>query len=175
MCAITPNEDNALYRISKFHVPLEGRRVDSIYGYAGALYVRKFFPSNDKLEEEFLKPALINTDTLMNDDIMISGYISTRGIERRIFPNMPNVGFVLKGGTRERVETEISYSLDKFFQRMNAAILKAKEIGMYSVTEPMDVSETIIGVAAIAVLSILVLIILLIYIFWKNALPIPML
>jgi len=166
MCAITPNEDNFIYRIPKFIIPPEGRRVDSIYGYPGALYVRKFFPSNDLLEEKFLKYALTNDDMLLNDDIVISGYLSMNKIERRIFPDMPVVSFVLDDVkfTRERVTSEISYDLDKFFQRMNAAVLSAKNIGMYSSTEEVGLSETIIGILAIVSLSILILVIIIIYI-----------
>lgn len=166
MCAITPNEDNFLYRISKFSVPPEGRRVDSIYGYPGALYVRKFFPLKHLLEDNFLNFALVDNNMLMNDDIVISGYLSLYNIERRIFPNMPGVSFVLDDstGVRIRTDNEISYDLDKFFQRMNLAIGTAKSIGMYSVTEPLDMSESIVGVSAIIVLSLIILIFLIIYI-----------
>jgi len=166
MCAITPNENNFFYRIPKFPVPPEGRRVDSIYGYPGALYVRKFFPDNDKLEEEFLKYSLVNHEMLMNDDIVISGYLSLKSVERRIFPNMPVVSFVIDDvtGIRERATNEISYDLDRFFQRMNSAIATAKSIGMYSTTEPLDISETIIGVTAIIILSLLIIVILMVYI-----------
>lgn len=167
MCAITPNEDNFFYRIPKFSIPDEGRRVDSIYGYPGALYVRKFFPSKEDLEEKFLNYALIDNNMLMNDDIVISGYLSLHNIERRIFPNMPVVSFVIdkQTGARKRASNEISYDLDKFFQRMNASIATAKSVGMYQTTEPVDISETIIGTSAIIILSILVLIIILVYVF----------
>lgn len=163
MCAITPNEDNFLYRIPKFHVPKEGRKVDSIYGYPGALYVRKFFPKKDKLEAEFLNYALVNNDMLMNDDITISGYLSLHNIERRIFPDMPIVSFVLDNGVRERVSSEISYDLDRFFQRMNQAINTSKSLGMYAITEPLDMSETIVGISFIIVLVLLVIALLVVY------------
>lgn len=159
MCAITPNEDTWIYRIPKFTVPAEGRKVDSIYGYPGALYVRKFFPSVQSLEESFFKYALIDHNTYMNDDIVISGYLSLTNVDRMIFPNMPIVGFVLNGeGTRSRSEHEISYDLDKFFQRMNLAIDIIKEQGMYQTTEPIYFSETIVGVAFMAILAILLII-----------------
>lgn len=165
MCAITPNEDNFLYRISKFRVPPEGRKVDAIYAYPGALYVRKFFPENNNLAS-FMEYALVNSDMFMNDDIVISGYLSLHKIERRIFPNMPTVSFVTnEAGVRQRNSNEISYDLDKFFQRMNASILTAKSLGMYAVTEPVDVSETILGVSAIVVICVILLIIILIYLF----------
>lgn len=166
MCAITPNEDTFLYRISKFSVPSNGRRVDSIYGYPGALYVRKFFPPRELLEHNFLNYALTNNDMYMNDDIVISGYLSLQNIERRIFPNMPVVSFVTdeESGIRIRTDNEISYDLDKFFQRMNRSIDVSKSLGMYSTTEPVDVSETIVGISVVVVLSILVMIILAFYI-----------
>lgn len=165
LCAITPNEDNFFYRIPKFKVPEEGRRVDSIYGYPGALYSRKFFPSNENLETEFFKYALIDHDTFMNDDITISGYLSLKNIERRIFPNMPVVSFVVSETTGERIraDNEISYDLDKFFQRMNAAITKCKSIGMYQNTEPMDLSESIVGVSTIFIVCFIILIGIIIY------------
>ena len=170
MCAITPNEDNFLFRIPKFPVPDTGRRVDSIYGYAGALYVRKFFPEKAMLESEFLKYALNERNMFINDDITISGYLSLQNIERRIFPNMPIVSFVLdeETGTRIRNKNEISYDLDTFFQRMNAAISAAKKIGMYSQTEDVNFTETIAGVSAIVILCLLAVIIICVYIFQTH-------
>lgn len=160
MCAITPNENNYLYNISKFNVPLEGRVVDSIYGYPGALYVRKFFPENSELNDKFLKYALINNETLLNDDIIISGYLSLNNIERRIFPNMPAVNFVLQNGERKRTEAEISYDMDKFFQRMNISIDTAKSVGMYQETQPINFNESILGIGFIVIISIIIIIII---------------
>ena len=192
MCAITPNEDNFIYRIPKFSVPPQGRKVDSIYGYSGALYLRKFFPPNDlflnteiqnkfasavnlvtltrsKLEQNFLDYALVDDNMFMNDDITISGYLSLHNIDRRIFPNIPVVSFVLSEDTKTRIrnDNEISYNLDRFFQRMNAAIIKCKSLGMYSITEPVDISESIAGVAAVIIICVLILIVLIVYILWS--------
>ena len=169
MCAITPNEDNFIYRIPKFSLPSNGRKVDCIYGYPGALYVRKFFPLNElsELERNFLHYSLIDDNMFINDDIVISGYLSLHNIERRIFPNVPSVSFVLceVTGSRVRNDNEISYNLDKFFQRMNSAIIKSKELGMYSITEPMDISESIAGVVTLVIFSVLILLISIFYIF----------
>lgn len=162
LCAITPNEGNFPFNIPKFKVDKDGRLVDSIYGYPGALYLRKFFPPRERLEEEFFNYALLDEDMLMNDDIVISGYLSMKNIERRIFPNMPEVGFVLdeETGVRKRTESEISYNLDKFFQRMNRSVAKAKSVGMYQSTEDMSFGESIIGISAIFVISIILLVFL---------------
>jgi hypothetical protein len=160
-CAITPNENTFLFRIPKFRIPPEGRRVDSVYGYPGALYLRKFFPSTTDLVQNFLNYALIDDNTYLNDDITISGYLSLQGIERRIFDGFPDVSFVVgDNGIRVRTENEISYDLNKFFMRMNATIATCKSLGMYAVTESMDASETILGISIIIVISIIVLLIL---------------
>jgi hypothetical protein len=193
MCAITPNEDNMIYRIPKFSVPPQGRKVDSVYGYPGALYVRKFFPfgppskKNGKschskksgesntltqdmslLEEKFLNYALINMDTFLNDDIMISGYLSTKKIGRMIFPDMPIADHVLDHGVRVRTTNEISYDLDLFFKRLNSAVTAARKAGMYQHTEDVAMTETIVGVTAIMVISILILIAAVIWILRQN-------
>lgn len=164
-CAITPNENRFVYRIPKFNVPYEGRRVDSIYGYPGALYLRKFFPKKEDLEKEFFNYALINDAMFFNDDIVISGYLSLYNIERRIFQDIPEVSFVIdkKTGVRVRNKNEISYNLDRFFDRMNRAIITSKSLGMFLNPEPVDFSETIIGISFIVISSILILIIISIY------------
>jgi hypothetical protein len=46
---------------------------------------------------------------------------------------------------------------------MNRAIETAKSIGMYSTTEPMDMSESIIGVSLIIVLVALIIVVLAVY------------
>lgn len=160
LCAITPNEDTALFRIPKFNIGDDGRYVDSIYGYPGALYIRKFFPEKNNLYS-FFKYALLDNDTYMNDDIVISGYLSMNNIKRKIFKNLPSVSYVLSNGERLRNTSEISYNLDNFFQSMNSSIRKCKSVGMYVYTEPMDVSETLIGVSTLIVFCILILLIML--------------
>lgn len=156
LCAITPNEENWIYRIPKFHVPDDGRRVDSIYGYPGALYRRWMFPINEELNDLLQYPEQSEA-LFMNDDIVISGYLSLRSVERRIFAGAPRVDFVRNNGVRERSEYEISYNLDKFFQRLNSSISEAKQLGMYTVTEPVDISETVLGVSTIVVFAVILL------------------
>lgn len=166
LCAITPNENNYLYNISKFHIPPEGRRVDSVYGYSMVGYRRNFFPKKEKLEEEFYKYALMTPEMLLNDDIVISGYLSLHNIERRIFPDLPNVDFVKENGERKRTEVEISINLDKFFQRMNSAIRTAKSVGMYATTEQVSADETILGVSAIILIVIVIIIFIAVFLYY---------
>jgi hypothetical protein len=168
-CAIYPNERSMMFRIPKFHVGREGRRVDSIYGYPGALYIRKMFPAVDRLEYDFLRYSLLDNNMLMNDDITISGYLSLHRIERRIFADIPEVNHSIPDGQEKRVhgKDEISYNLDFFFQRMNACIKKCKEYGMYAQPESVSATETVLGVGLVLFLLILLILLLLAYmIFW---------
>lgn len=167
-CAITPNENTSLFRVPKFSIGDSGRYVDSIYGYAGALYVRKFFPDKSNLDS-FLKYSLLDNNTYMNDDIVISGYLSLNNIKRKIFKNLPNVSYVLFNGERTRKNSEISYNLDNFFQSMNQCIKKCKSVGMYAYTEPMDVSETLFGVSSLIVFCIAVLLVVLYFYYYFDS------
>lgn len=173
-CAVTPNENRLVTRIPKFYIPPEGRRVDSVYGYPGALYVRKFFPRTDLLEEEFFKYALINFETFINDDMTISGYLSLKNIERRIFNDGPEVSNVLSDetGTRLRTDTEISYNIIKFTTRLNNAVRTLKTYGMFSNPEELDSSESVFFIACYLIIPI-ILIILFIFliIFFPKIFP----
>jgi hypothetical protein len=173
ICAVAQNEDYFLYKMTRFPIPPQGRRVDSIYGYPGALYLRKFFPPAELLEKNFLSYALCTTETYLNDDIIISGYLSKYHIERRIFSDLPRVDFVLNPATGKRVvnSSEISYDMEKFFRRLNAAVSVAKRQGLFPKMEPVRMTETIFGIALILVIAILLLIIVVIYLFQSPSHP----
>lgn len=156
-CAITPNENTGFRASAKFPIPPEGRRVDSIYGYPGALYRRSFFPSKDRLEADFLKYALLDNALLCNDDITISGYLSLKGIERRIFNDIPEIQHYTENGDRVRQESELSYNLNICMTRMNTAIDKCKQLKMFANLEPVNTNETLGGIALIVIIAIIIL------------------
>ena len=69
----------------------KGRNIDLVFGVAGVLYRRGFFPSADKLEEELFKYALNNEAVFLNDDILISAYLSKAKIKRKLFKDIPEL------------------------------------------------------------------------------------
>lgn len=163
MCAIYPNEnDSMVYRIPKFTISKKGRKVDSIYGYPGALYVRNFFPKKENIRRDLLHYTKIDKCLMLNDDILISGYLSTKGIDRIIFSDMPSVSSVLDNhGNNIRNPNEISYDLDKFFQRLNKAIGTAKKNHMFEKMEYYDVyCESVTSITTIIILAVIVLLFL---------------
>lgn len=168
VCAIHSNISGLKYNVASFNVPPEGRPVDSVYGLCGVLYLRKFFPSNKKLRQKFLYLSSIDNDMFIHDDIVISGYLSSKNIERRIFNDFPKVDFVTFNDVRERKSYEISYDLDRFFNTMNSAIQKCKKLGMYQYTEDMTLSETVVGYGAFIFIPLLLIISIILYVFWNS-------
>jgi hypothetical protein len=159
-CAIYPNGNSFSYDMSKFKIANEGRKVDSIYGFSGALYIRKFFPSKENLYDEFIKYALINDNIRMNDDISISGYLSMKNIERRIFKDLTTLDISFN-----KTNTEISSNIFVFFKKLNLSILTAKSIGMYKNTEDIYYIETI----SFKILLITFVLIFIIFLLFKSS------
>src|SRR5690606_26018381 len=108
----------------------------------------------------FFSYALINDATFLNDDIIISGYLSLFKIERRLFPDIPPIiqtNYNSIGLRTNQNVNEISAGLTKFMPRLNRCIEKCKEIGMFSNPEYLDTSETLLGMTIIFFLSVLLL------------------
>jgi hypothetical protein len=82
------NTNNYWY---SFPIKQDGENVDILSSYSGVLYLRKFFPSADNLND-LLKYSKIKNLT-NNDDVVISGYLSLKNYDRKIFilptPTLP--------------------------------------------------------------------------------------
>lgn len=59
-----------------------GTSVDFLCGYAGVLYQRRFFPPRDKLDKKLLCYARNSESLWRHDDLLLSGFLSHRGVER---------------------------------------------------------------------------------------------
>jgi hypothetical protein len=141
-----------------FNIPKNGRKVDSIYGFSGALYLRSFFPNKDKLYDDFIKYALTDENIRKNDDISISGYLSMKNIERRIFSDFPIINL-----SKDVNANDISADVN-FIKKLNLAITTAKSIGMYKNTEDVYFTETIL----FKILLVLFIILFIILFMCKN-------
>lgn len=127
-CSIKLNEDYKLYKFVGMNIPNEGKNVDSIFGYPGALYIRSFFPVKNKIISDFISYALIDDNMFLNDDIVISGYLSLHSIQRKIFKNTPAVP---EGGNSSSYD--ISHDWFKFVNRLNLCIAKCKSINISNI------------------------------------------
>ena len=103
-------------------VPKEGRKTDILYGYSGILYRRGYFPTYEEFKY-FLEEIDTDKDLFRNDDVTLSFYLHSRGIERRIV-NMPEV--INKSGNNALSEGTLS-----FFKSLNRAIEKCRQMGWW--------------------------------------------
>ncbi len=115
-------------------VPSKGRPVDILYGYAGVLYNRSFFPSYHSFKNELLEIINGDKDLFRNDDVTLSFYLNREGIERRVV-QMSEV--VNRGG-----DDAISDGILKFFRSLQKAVKKCEAMGWDSNYEKVHISET---------------------------------
>lgn len=141
-----------------FYLNKNGRAVDLVFGVGGVLYRRKFFPPSAFLHHEILQHALKDHTIFCNDDVLISGYLSKVGVERRLFYDVPSVEHM--GGNN-------ALSSDKdMVSKLNTSINRVKELGFYPTMEPVAYDETVFIKIVIAFIF-LIMIGLLIFIWFK--------
>jgi hypothetical protein len=133
-----------------FHIPRKGRKCTIVYGVGGVLYKRGFFPPTKHLEKELFHYALEDRDIFLNDDILISGYLSKVGVDRMIFNDIPSVLCL---------ENEAGNALSKdFFKAIKsykAALKKCKYHDMFENMEYLPYDDiTIIKISLVFLLVI---------------------
>ena len=142
-------------------VPKGGRAVDLIFGVAGVLYQRGFFPDVANLHDEFLRYSLENEYVFVNDDVLISGYLSRKGIKRMVFYDIPDV--TCQGGNRKDA---LSYDLMSMLVKLDRSITYMKSQGFFPATESVELDETPAGRVIFAIV-IAVLILVLCFFFYR--------
>lgn len=145
-----------------FPLTEEGRAVDIVYGFSGVLYKRKFFPKKEKIYEEIIQYALKDKDVFINDDVMISCFLSKNKIERRVF-EFDSINQL----TEDRDGNEISYNLTLFMKRFFSSLNKTAEWGFWQNYENVEINETIFG-RAIGLILLFLLLAFLVYICYKH-------
>jgi hypothetical protein len=144
-----------------FDVPKEGRRVDLVFGVGGVLYTRGCFPVNEELHDKLLRYSLEHQIVFRNDDVLISGYLSKQGIERRIFYDIPDI-------THKSGSDSLCGGFFKTFNGIHESVAKVKELGFFPTMEALSVTETPAGRAFIGIVIIVLIILLSIFFFNRN-------
>ena len=129
-----------------FDVGPQGRAVDLVFGVAGVLYTRGMFGHL----EELWQLALSDDDLFCNDDVIISGYLSREGIERRLFLGLPSV-------THVNGPDALSADLWLMIERLERALKKAQRAGLFPTWEPLTAEETPYARGAIIAVVVLFL------------------
>lgn len=120
--SIVNNEHERNRRWYTFDITSDGEAVDVLRGAPGALYVRKFFPELDHLDK--LLRYSIDGVLFRNDDVVISGFLSQRGIERRVY-KMPHVD---ESGNNSN---GLSDSRSEYFFSLIKALCRARKQDMF--------------------------------------------
>ncbi len=124
-----------LYTPRRFYGILLG-----LFGVAGVMYKRKFFPPKEKLYDELFKYTEVDFSIFCNDDILISAYLCSVGVQRRVFLNVPSIS---PDKSSSSDKDKLSYNLSSNIKRMQLAIDKVKEQGLLQTTEPIDINDSI--------------------------------
>lgn len=154
-------------------VPENGIKVDILCGYSGVLYVRDMFPAinthaafykkNDGKSWEvglknFLEIPLSNEDIFLHDDVYLSSYLNSKGIERRLYI-LPEVIMT------EQHANGLSDDSSKFVKSFVRAIKASHDNGLIRNKEYINPLHTIIGRIVFFIILIVVLLIFLRYVF----------
>ena len=135
-----------------FSVPPTGRNIDLVFGVAGVLYRRGFFPATGPGLTELTAPgptglspvlkffelALQDRDIFCNDDMLISAYLAQQKIKRKIFPDLPLID------PRNGSADSLSGDLMVMVPRATRAFAALRKRGFFTVEEmePLDLNET---------------------------------
>jgi len=141
-----------------FSIGKQGRKVDMIFGVSGVLYTRGMFPTNENLDEELFKYPFIDRDIFLNDDMLISGYLSKKGITRKVFSDIPSIFH------NEHKEDALSKDFFKMLSSANACKQKLKQYGFFPQMEELNNNETFLF-RALYILTLIIAIIALIICF----------
>jgi hypothetical protein len=114
--------------------------------------------SREQLHDELLQYSLRDHAVFCNDDVLISGYLSREGIERRVFLDIPTI-------THANGADALSANIIGMITRLNTSISKVKEYGFYTTMEEMDVTETTAFRVGVALILIIIIIILCIFMY----------
>lgn len=108
--------------------------------------------------EEILQYSLLNDAIFHNDDVLISGYLSKQGVERRVFFDIPTIH-------HHNGEDALSSGMFKMIGRLNRSIQKVKEYGFSPTTEGLSLGETPAGKVTITIILAIIIITLSIYLY----------
>jgi len=168
-------------------VPEKGIKTDILCGYSGVLYLRGMFPvgkigpvlgssskNNSKKSNygtyfnrepveintmsKFLQIPQENGDLFLHDDIYLSSYLNSQGIERYLYimPEVVQTGHHSNG---------LSDDSRKFIKTFLKAVRASHKYGLIKEKVPVGTTQTIVG----RVLFIILLIVILIWFFFFFA------
>jgi len=141
----------------------EGDKVDILYGCAGILYNRKFFPPKEFLYEDFLEPLKKYKYLTIHDDIYISSYLESKSIPRIV------VDYELI--EEQKLGLGISSNKLYFWKTFAMAVYESWENNLMVTTELKDCTSTITYPIVLILFLILVFMVVVLLFFCLEYYP----
>ena len=146
-----------------FDVPSGGREVEILCGFSGVLYPRYAFPEPDQLAD-LLQYAERSDAVFHNDDILLSSYLSSRGIKRVVVPDIPRTDEIRSISNSDDSDSKDGYSLSYDYitclHRMQDAYQDCVNFGLIKDHPHFSWSETAVGRAVVLIIILIIFILL---------------
>lgn len=137
----------------------QGRPIDILFGFSGVLYVRKFFPSTfAQIEDELLKYSYRHSDVYHHDDVLLSSYLCSQGIERRAF----EAPFLVYNSYMGNALSDNNCINPKFVCAFFRALNQCQKWKLFIKREPLDFFNTITGPFFLLLIFILIILLYLV-------------
>lgn len=141
-----------------FNLPVKeaGVPVDILMGYSGVLYKRKFFPRNfEGMKRDLLKYTSLDENVFIHDDVLLSSYLSSKGIERRAFKNSTHVQNTYMSGALSGNSINLKF-ITAFFRSCNMC----KKWGLLGNLQETNMLNTVTGPLFIILLVVIFIVLL---------------
>lgn len=151
-----------------FHVPDHGRDVEILCGFSGVLYPRSAFPEAETEEDlyELLNYTNYSKDIFLNDDVLLSAWMSYQGCRRVVVKDTPLADEyrLLAGNTQpDHDKLALSNNMWSFVQRLRISYMQCLEFKLFKEQLRCSGIETV-GVKIIVITVIIVILILLVWV-----------
>ncbi len=138
----------------------KGRYIDLVFGVSGVLYTRGMFHKNNAIDKKLFRYCFYENSIYCNDDVLISGYLSNRGVKRMVFGDIPPVTHC--GGA-----DALSGNVSRMIKRLNRAIYDVKKLGFFNKLEPVYLTETpAVKIGLIILLLLLIVMVAIVVMDW---------
>jgi hypothetical protein len=152
-----------------FQIPDTGRPVEILCGFSGVLYPRSAFPNAGATEptlEHHLVPLLKwvqhSEEIFLNDDVLLSAWLSSEGYQRIVINNTPKADTIRWANKEPHPHLDnmaLSYNLRVFVQRILIAYQQLMTLKLFKEQLECNTLETV-GVKVFAIVILVILLIL---------------
>lgn len=127
------NQGNLCNNWYNFTLPDNGKKVDILAGYSAALYKRSFFPKDINHLTQY---AMKSRNIFLNDDVLLSSWLSSKGIPRLVH-RMPEI----KHGVNKT--NGLSDNGPRFMWTMYRAIIECEDLGLLRERYDVKYNQTV--------------------------------